>query len=567
MHRSRLTLFLALTLTLSVFAVSVLSSLEDASASEHEALAGFHAVSKQYFPFVPNEAMIGETGPWHATMTVKSMQADPITIWVLPDGHFDPEAALTTFTLHSSFESRSLTVEELGIEPGAMSSLAVAAIDLDVWRDRDSTSALALRQTLGLLPQPEISASIKLSSPEPMQDMVWTNPGHKSVDGYTAIPMNDVGWGELSVDCPSGDLTSCADIRGLDNVDGMSYLPLVQTNSGWNTLLYVTNVEGATDDASTVEVELIPSSNGDEESGWTGRLSMEPGQTWAIDVLEEVGPGWTGSVRISSEAGTAAVAARHKPETDMLLMNTSAPSRADGENYALFAPLVYTDFRGWNTGISLANQSDEWNTITVSMYDDTGNLRESFSRRLPSNGQANIYLPGEVDQDATGWIASAVLESESGEPFHAAVDQVNYENGSAMSYTLGANGAVAPEVRRDNDRLGLPLLQKSRSQLFDGDTTGIQLFNPHQDENIEVEIRLMTSNGSQTMEVDIGPRASYNFHVPDMPDIDAGTVGSVVLTALRGEGEIIAVSNLTNYAVRGDGAVALVLSNGSGQIR
>jgi hypothetical protein len=534
-----------------------------ALATDHSHLGNYHVVSKLYFPFVPNNGMIGDTGPWHGSITVQNMGPEFIEVWALPDGRFDPGAALMEFQLFPH-ASKTISAEELGIaEPG--SSLVLAAINQDTWQMRDRERGLASMDAIGVLSKPKIAATLKQSSPVPMENDIWTSSSHTTVDGYSAIPMNDVGWGDLSIECPSGDFANCADVEGLDGVDGISYLPLVQTNSDWNTILYVMNADGAIDGASRVEVQMTPTDHSENTAIVEDSMWLEPGKVWAIDVADELGPGWTGSVRISSDAGTAAIAARHKSATDMMLINTSAPSRSeDGGSYRLNAPLVYVDYHGWNTGISLSNQSDVLNRISISLYDDEGNLLETASQFLQANGQVNFYLPSELEAEEDGWVGSAVLESENGEPFHAAVDQVNYLNGAAMSYTLGSKGADAVP---GNQYLGLPLLQKSRSLQGRGDTSGIQLFNPDPDNSVRAELRVMAPVTSTTFEIELAPFESYNFHVPAETDIPLGSVSSVIVAVLDGDGEISAVSNLVNYDVQGDGALVFPLTNGFGQFR
>jgi hypothetical protein len=571
-HRSTLRWLIALALVIG--STGGVSSI--AMASQHEHLGNHHVVSKLYYPAVPHDAHIGDTGPWHASITIQSLENDPLYVWIMPDGRFDPDQALHEFQMLSSNESRTLTAEDLGIPEGQVSSVVVMAMFQSVWNDRHSASALANRQILGLLDKPKIAGTVKMSAPRPMSDGLWTSGSHESVDGYTAIPLNDAGWGELAVNCPSLNLNNCADVGGLDlnGVDGISYLPIAQTNSGWNTVLYVTNVEGAIDAESMVTVELIPTADSDNDASWVEEMRLTPGEIWAIDLSNEVGTGWIGSVRISSPAGTAAVAARHKVSTNMMLMNTSAPSRAGDTSYQLYAPLVFKDWVGWNTGISLSNESSNSNTIVVRFYDDEGEERAEASRTIPGGGHAFIYLPSEADEDDDEWYGTAVLESESGRPFHAAVDQVNYDTGAAMSYTLGAVGAVYTEVATGRQKLGLPLLQKGNSLNNSGDMSGILLFNPDPDESVQAELHAYSPGGvlipieiEDLPSIELGPRESQLVHMPDAVEVEIGTVASVVVTVTGGDGKIVAVSNVVNYNVQGDGAAVFSLSNGTGQFR
>jgi hypothetical protein len=563
-HRSSLRLFLALTLIVSTFSVLGLADQQNASASEHENLGNHHAVAKHFLPLVPNDVSIGDTGPWHGSLVVQNMEGSPVRVFVMPDGDFDPDRALAEFSLLTSYDSQSLTAADLGLDADEASSVVVMAIDQEVWNARDNANALGAMEALGMLQKPRVAVSAKMTSPEPMRNGIWTDESHEILDGYTAIPMNDVGWGELAAECPAGNLNNCVDPGMVDNADGVSHLPIVQSNSNWNTILYVTNVEAAVSEASDVTVELIPTEDAENDETWTAEQSLNPGETWEIDVLDEVGDEWVGSVRISSEASTAAVAARHKSETDMLLINTSAPTIPDAGEYRLTAPLIFGDYRGWNTGISLSNQSDEANHISIAFYGLDGELQGMRNQTLPANGQRFVYLPGHITNGDEGWLGSAVLISDSHEPFHAAVDQVNYDEGAAMSYTLSSIGA---EFIPGSERLGLALLQKGDPEIASDDTTGIQLFNSDPDHSVRAEIRLLISGVTESVEIELDPLTSYNLHAPDHPDIDPGTAAGVVVVVTGGDGQLVGVSNMVNYDIEGDGALVFPLVNGFGQYR
>jgi hypothetical protein len=563
----------ALALVVLVFASSAEFRATEAQSSQYEALGDYQVVSKLYFPYVPNGEKIGDTGPWHGSITVQNMGPELLEVWVLPDGRFDPDAALESFQLYS-YASTTLSVDELGVEePG--SSLVVAAMYHNVWQLRDYPGALAGQEMIGMLARPSVTGAMKQSSPEPMDEGIWTSDSHEIVDGYSAIPMNDIGWGELATDCPSEDLNNCAITDDIDTLDGVSYLPLAQTNSDWNTILYVTNVEGAVDEESLFEVTLVTDDDADDAETWTDEALLAPGETWEIDVAAEVGTGWIGAARIESEAGSAALAARHKASTNMMMINTSAPARDDDDStYRLVAPLVFVDYFGWNTGFSLANESGEMNIVTISFYDEDGELEREMNTSLSAYGQRTIYLPSEVDtdnNDGDGWAGTAVLHSDSGEPFHATVDQVKYETGEAMSYTLSS---MTASVRPGNQALGLPLLQHDVVPGGDGDTSGVRLFNPHPDSEIRVEVSIHDASGTLIalspeggMDVVLEPLSTETVYAPDIADIPPGTVGSVIVQVIGGGGEVSAISNIVNYDVQGDGAVVFGLNNGTGRFR
>jgi hypothetical protein len=543
-----------------------------ALASEHQHLGNYHVVSKLYYPAVPNDASIGDTGPWHASITIQSLETDRLQVWIMPDGRFDPDNALHTFELLSSYGSKTLTAEEIGIPAGQVSSVVVMAMYFDVWNQRDNPTGLANQHILGLLGKPKVAGSVKMAAGQPMDDGARTGEQQTIVDGYMAIPISGVGWGALAAGCADiqDNLNNCVPAQELGAVDGVSYLPIAQSNNEWNTLLYVSNVEGATPGVSNVRVTLRPTDNAENNASWTEQVQLAPGATWVIDVAESVGAEWIGSVMIESNAGVVAVAARVKARTNMLLMNASTPARlTSGPGDELVAPLVFLDYFGWNTGISVTNQADVSNVVTIRIYDPDGELVAQESRTIAANGQWIIYLPGVVDpEESAGWIGAAVLVSDSDLPLHAAVDQVNYLNGAAMSYVLGARGA---SVAGDRLSLGLPLLQKGDPLSGLGDMTGLQFFNADPQHSVEFSITLYTHAGGlipptvlEPISIELEPRTSATLYTVTESEIPIGSVGTVIVRITGGEGDLHAVSNTVNYAVHGDGAVVYNLVNVDG---
>jgi hypothetical protein len=570
MHRSTVKWLLALALI--VGSTGGVSSI--ALASEHQHLGSFYVVSKLYYPVVPNDASIGDTGPWHASMTVQSLEAGSLQVWIMPDGRFDPDQALYEFEVLNSFGSKTLTAEEIGLPDGEVSSVVVVAMFTSVWHQRNNPAGLANQDALGLLSRPKVAGSLKMAAGQPMEDGAWTGAGQSIVDGYMAIPMDGVAWGALGAACADmqANLNDCVPAGDLGSAGGVSYLPIAQSNNDWNTLVYVSNVEGAASGASVVNVSLRPTDAAENNASWDGQMPVAPGAVWVIDVAERVGTEWIGSVEIASDAGVVAIAVRVKARTNMLLLNPSTPAReSSGPGAELVAPLVYLDYFGWNTGMSVTNQAGEANNVTLRIYDAAGDLAALESRTIAPNGQWIIYLPGVVDSDDAGWIGAAMLVSNNDLPLHAAVDQVNYVNGAAMSYVLGWGGASAAQNRLT---IGLPLLQKGNPLSGLGDMTGIQFFNADPQHSVEFSITLYTRAGGlipptmlEPISIELEPRTSATLYTVTESEIPVRSVGAVIVRITGGGGSLHAVSNTVNYAVGGDGSLAYNLVNVDGWYR
>src|SRR5699024_1833821 len=138
---------------------------------------------------------------------------------------------------------------------------------------------------------------------------------HTTVDGYPAIPLTDVAWGSQRDFCyddydkgqnlcdGSGFFAAGA------GFDGHSYLPIVQTNSDWNTELYLSTVDLTGVTAAQVNVTLIATDQqgyaASAEHKLTEALTIMPGHTVRMNIEDWVGPDWVGSAHITSTVGIA----------------------------------------------------------------------------------------------------------------------------------------------------------------------------------------------------------------------------------------------------------------------
>lgn len=480
---------------------------------------------------------------------------------------------------------------------------------------------------------PEIAGASKHAMPAPaLSANNRTSAAHITVDGYTAIPDEDVPWGPGSEFCQDAvesglpihkiinffleGTLGCSSmgsyILGLpfgavaDGFDGHSYLPIVQTNNGWNSVIHITNIDPSSPDASVVNVHYYEAfGQGAAGPSFSDVVYLDQGDSAVIDVGALVGDEWVGSVWITSDYGVVANVSRVKPSTEMAVTNTAAPSlwaitSVDDDNFdgvfdtaqvgsiaefEMYAPLLFNDWNGWNTGISIVNLSEFQNTVTINYYDD-GSSTHTETLTIPAKGMEYVYTPAMGDAD--GFKGSAVLSSIL--PFHAAIDEVKYSTGEAMSYiATAATAGVYDLAQPGNDfsvlgfgpRLAAPIIQKGSPSTGLGDTSGIELFNAVSDSGATVwgyffdpagNLVAPSLNLLSPWVASMGPLGGTTFYTLNVSEMPVGHVGSAMIFPVMGgntdnEGSVAGVTNVVNYDVQGDGAAVFNLFNTWGQFR
>lgn len=383
--------------------------------------------------------------------------------------------------------------------------------------------------------------------------------------------------------------TSATDtsVSGYNGLSGMEvgefdelFLPIVQyTCDGpggcWDTRITVSNFR--TDLNAGVEARFFPGSDGEGslQTGFQLQTLLGPGGTWQIDLSDWVDADWVGSVHIYTDDYVGAIADRYKTGTGMWLTNLASNKSAEldlqpdlsglfgSANYALFAPAVYLDYNGWNTGVSVANLVNFDNEINIQYYVNAGNAPVGLTQRLAPHGMTFFYNPSDPPEDGTGQnpqmdrLAAMLILSD--EPVAAAVDAVKYFGndgnvGQAMSYSASGNiwGSQA-----------MPLVQKGSPSTGMGATSGIHLFNPLPLQNV-IRVDWLNQSGfnaanfaSTTV---IVPAEALGFaYTMNHHNIPNGYYGAAyaesTLLGLNGLLPFGMTSANVDYQVQGDGSV------------
>ncbi|MCS7294548.1 MAG: hypothetical protein NZ761_04040 [Dehalococcoidia bacterium] len=382
-----------------------------------------------------------------------------------------------------------------------------------------------------------IAAVSKIVAPV-RSDNARTSAQHETVTGYTALPNVDV-------------------------VPGGHVLPIAQTNNGWNSVLHVTNFDARGNCGVTVTLYETPTGYSDPSFGQFTKL-LRRGETWHIDLAAQGVPaGWIGQVWIDSDCRIAATVDRVKPAqpwgdpVNMALTNQALPQERGNTIQAL--PLIFQAYNGWNTGISIANLSDQGPaTVTITYYNNAGVAVGTENRVIQPRAMEFVYRPRTADIGIGGFGQALVTSTR---PVLVAVDSVKYTGedqdvGQALGY-VAQTGTIIP-----GGQLYMPLFQKQGRLTGGNDNSGVALFNAG-DLPMRVAYAFYSQTGSLTAPTIGGPivasipaHGGFILYAPSYAEMPGGFQGSVVVTQLDGVGPLVGVSNNVNYDVTFDGSAA-----------
>ena len=403
------------------------------------------------------------------------------------------------------------------------------------------------------------------------------------VDTYTSktylLPLWAGGLAKSAVAGAGLPYTTSADtaVSGYNGLSGAEvgqfdehYLPIVQTNGGpggpWDSRVTVANLRG--DANAAVTLRFFPNDNdgsGSLQTGWQQNVLVSAGAVYQLTLSEYVPEGWTGSVHIYSDTAVGAIVDRYKVGTDMWLTNIGSNANFEWDvdglygifagQYVLFAPMVYMDYNGWNTGFSVANLVPTDNNINI-QYVQNGNTIQVLTQRISAHGMVTAYRPSAPAQDQNqqnpmyDQVAGALILSDY--PVAAAVDAVKYfgnDNnvGQAMTYNATANLSFAQ---------AMPLVQKGNPATGMGATSGLTLLNPLPVHN-PIQISWLNQSGFNAANFGIStiivPAYSIGIaYTMTQHNLPNGYYGSAVAHATL---PFTMTSSNVDYQVDGDGSV------------
>ena len=573
-------LAMGLTLGLFVGALAVASAQSQSSVTFN--LPSGQGAAGAYFPWVPYGSELNGMGPFYGAVTVQNLEDEPRDLFFFPGVGSNSDAYGAPYIVANVQRNASVTVNagSLGLpQPGGSvrvhsfpvgtgydsddQEITVTGIVYDDWSDDDTDVFQEGQIFLG-----SVAGTVKNVSPLPSQS-AKTSAAHITVDGYSGM--------------------TAAQLADDNN---QHILPIVQTNTGWNTMLRIASFGAENDPNAAVSYTVtLYESGGQGAAGpssgtFTGQI--RGGGVATIDILADpaIDEEWVGNAFITANVPIGAVAERYKSETDMLLTNVSRPVWMAQSTQV--APLVFQNYNNWNSGISVANLEDNPVTVNIAYITPGGSQVGADQVTIPSRGMEFVYKPASQDLSVNEFVGAAVLSATGA--IHVAVDQVKYDGvgsdiGDAMSYVTDSEFATLESnkckkmvmdfashssngCKYANNVLALPLVQKGNPATGLGDTSGIQFFNADPQQNVQFAVTFFDPTGNEvapTLTVPITFNLSghqgvtvYTHNYSEMP---AGFQGSLVAEVTSGGGSLSAVSNNVNYAVQADGAAVFNLVN------
>jgi hypothetical protein len=144
-------------------------------------------------------------------------------------------------------------------------------------------------------------------------------------------------------------------------------------------------------------------------------LTVAPGETVTFDPNTVVGPGWVGSawIRGSQPLGIVVdtMGANHFTSYNGVAADVWDLDWSYG-NDVNFAPLIYSEYQGWDTAIQVQNLSALYSAkVKVYFLDRSGDVITTLVDWICPRGSQTFFLP-LIDAIPGNWVGSARIESQ-----------------------------------------------------------------------------------------------------------------------------------------------------------
>lgn len=206
----------------------------------------------------------------------------------------------------------------------------------------------------------------------------------------------------VSQGTPSPDLTVSGAYSGLTGIEvgefdpvfgGFAYYaPIVYADAGGLTSwLYIQN-SGI--DSTGVEL-WFQDQNDCLRATIVEVLCVAPGETAQYNVANAVGPSFVGSVWIRTSQPSGVVVDHVGQNVLMTDKGVAAKNAAfQSGSEVLFGPLIYREFQGWETSVTVQNLSGvQYGAVKVYFYDESGNIITTLVDYICPRGTQTFFLP------------------------------------------------------------------------------------------------------------------------------------------------------------------------------
>jgi hypothetical protein len=211
-------------------------------------------------------------------------------------------------------------------------------------------------------------------------------------------------------------------------------------------------------------------------------------------------------------------------------------------SFVNYAPLIYREFNGWDTGIQVQNLSSTNSAkVKVVFLDYGGNPIATMADWVCPRGSQTFFLPA-INQLPGHYVGGAVVTSQGwfspGGPgvdaprVSTVVHLINYATGQAVAYN-----ALTPQDTHGVGAVGIPLLLQDRQGITS--QIAIQNLNPNSG-STTFKLSIYSTNGLiEGFCFTLGSGQIIYFDLADIRILNPGFRGSAVImvTSSRQRGE------------------------------
>ncbi|MFQ5855256.1 MAG: hypothetical protein ACE5LU_06400 [Anaerolineae bacterium] len=222
----------------------------------------------------------------------------------------------------------------------------------------------------------------------------------------------------------------------------------------------------------------------------------------------------------------------------LLMSYRAVPADSAGADFTAgafinYAPLIYREFNGWDTGIQVQNLSSTHNAkVKVTFLDNSGNTMATVADWVCPRGSQTYFLPA-INQLPGRYVGAAVITSQGwfspGAPavdaarVSSVVNLINYGTGQALSYN-----ALTPQETQGIGAVGIPLLLQNRRGITS--QVAIQNLNPNPG-STTFRLSIHSPNGLiDGFCFTLGRGQIIYFDLADIRILNPGFRGSAVIT-------------------------------------
>lgn len=231
---------------------------------------------------------------------------------------------------------------------------------------------------------------------------------------------------------------------------------------------------------------------------------------------ERIPADWVGSALIESTDGQPLAAIVNQVNGEGPGMSYVGVARPSAR---LFAPLLFKNAGGWNTGLQIQNASSRDASLEASFTDNSGESTTwTETVRVGPGGSATFYQPANP-QLPQPFIGSGTVASDAGQPLSGVVNEVRSRSTMAMAYDA---------IERGAETIYVPLVYRG----FAGWNSGVQVQNVGTASTVAT-MTFYRQNGSvaATVQSNIEPGESETYYLPSISPLGSAFIGSAIGTS------------------------------------